>query len=172
MRTEINLLPVWARNVKSRRKLVKILAAAQVVIFLVLAAAVAGLDSWEQETWSRSNELSNALAAFDSAPSEVAAELQSAREEAFYIEEFFAEAGGFDAGRLDYIAVSTPDGAALARIDFAQNRLVLTGITADIDIMEIHRANLSEFFENVSTGRITLTDDGLFAYEIRVFFNE
>jgi len=84
----MNLLPNWVQAKKKRRSFLLLLATVQVAIFFVLGMVVLMVSLAEQRVWDRSAELDLRLAGFASAPAETAVQLQQARREAVYFNEF------------------------------------------------------------------------------------
>ncbi|MCL2577588.1 MAG: hypothetical protein FWE27_06015 [Defluviitaleaceae bacterium] len=169
----MNLLPEWAQKAKARKSLIKNLAFAQTAIFLLLITGIFLLNAWEKQIRNHHSELSKKLSAFDTAPSEMAAELQSARTQATYIEEFLSEIlpAAFDVNSLDFIQSATPENTSLTRINYEHQELLIVSRTNDLNNAETHRANLSQFFSYVYVGRITRTDDD-YTYEMRIPIDE
>jgi len=164
MKTHINLLPPSAQSAKNFRKRVKILLLAQVGIFLLIAAGVFRLINAERDVWPEATALSERVAALAPAAEEAA--------RANAIREIFADALPvvFDGEWLDLLLLAIPDEVTLIRIDYNQGDMLITAETADINIIETHRANMAQIFTYVRQGRITRIDEGLYAYEIRVIF--
>ena len=174
MNNQIDLLPPWARNEKNKRQRIKILIATQIFIFLLLAFFIFLLSMYERQLWNRSRELSGIIAAFDSAPFEIAERLQSAYISSDYIEERVQELipAEFENEWLDIILLSMPRNAELTRMEFSGREISIVCDTGDINLIETHHINLSEFFTYVRQGRIMRTDDEYFSYELRVFVGE
>ena len=164
----INLLPPWAKKAKAQRRLTKIFAAIQIAVIFVLFAAWLALNALTEQAWARSREISQRIDALDSAPAEMAEALQTARAEAIYIYAFLEiQPAYLDAEALDLIVAATPSNTTLLRLDYAAQIFLLTATAYDINIIEQHRANLTEFFY-VTSGHITRTN-GVYVYEMRVW---
>lgn len=167
MKTHIDLLPPWAKKAKARRKHIIILAVVQIAVIFALSGTALLLHTLEQRAWAHARELSERVAAFAPAPAELAEALQAARVEAVYIEQFLENVPGYmDISPVEKILEATPVGATLLRVDYTGQDFLLIGTTDDINIIETHRTNLSQFFY-VTPGRITRTDE-TYTYEIRV----
>ncbi|MCL2356178.1 MAG: hypothetical protein FWC70_03315 [Defluviitaleaceae bacterium] len=162
---KINLLPPSAKNAQKFRTRIKILLLAQCGIFLILAAVIFYLNNAEREVWHNSRVLSEKVSAIASAADDAAGE-SAARE-------MFADAMPiiFEGDRLDDILFAIPQSAVLSRIDYNRNELLISAYTADINIIEQHRVNMTRFFTYVRPGRIR-GDAEQYFYELRVIFEE
>jgi hypothetical protein len=157
---QIDLLPPWAQKAKARRKRIKILAAVQAVVFLLLATVIFFAKASEREAWNEYHTLSAKIDAFDPGHSRLADELAVARAET-YIE-------AFDSDWLDFILDSTPDGAVLQALSYNDSGFLISARTHDILTIEAHIANLSESFTYVSSGRLARMESHVYAYEIKI----
>jgi len=164
----INLLPPRVQRKKDRLSLLMLLATVQVAIFFILGLLSVAVMGWEQQAWEHSNEMNMLLAAFDSHPAEVAARLHNARTGAAYLDAFIDGASPvtFDREWLPEILSTIPYGAQLARLDYHEGELILTGVVTDFTLVEIHRTKMSEIFHDVRLGRITHLSDTLYSYEL------
>ncbi|MCL2387775.1 MAG: hypothetical protein FWC89_09555 [Defluviitaleaceae bacterium] len=169
MTKKIDLLPEWARNAKTTRKQIKILAVAQTAIFLILAAITIFLLEQNQQAQAATQELTSRLTAFTSSPAEAAEALQAARAQANQTEELRTAALPPQIIRewLTIITQATPENATLTQIDYNQQELLIIATATNINTIETHRANLSHLFQNVRQGRITRVQEGEYTYEIR-----
>jgi len=165
----MNLLPSWARKSKARKSLIKNLALIQTAIFLLLFAGIFLLKFHEKNVRNQHSELLIKLSAFDSAPSELARELQSARAQADYIYHILDEVipPAFDVTSLEHIKSATPESATLVRINYENEEITVISRANNLNIAEIHRENLSQYFTYVNMGNINNTDDA-FTYEIKI----
>ncbi|MCL2223752.1 MAG: hypothetical protein FWB96_02155 [Defluviitaleaceae bacterium] len=166
---KIDLLPVWARNAKARKSLIKKLAVVQIVVFLLLIAGIFLLNDRERQMQERYAELYARLAALCDSPSEAAERLRVARLEGEYIYEFVAGflPADFAAVSLEAIRLATPQNSTMTRINYERQEILIVSETSDLTSAETHRANLSQSFAYVHMGRITRTGDG-YTYEIRI----
>jgi hypothetical protein len=169
----IDLLPVWAREAKARRVLIKILAVVQAVIFLLLIATVFLLNAWENQEQIRYAQLTEKLATRDPAPALLAEELHYVRAQAHYIQDFLAEIlpAEFYSNWLRYIYRSTPENSTVQRIIYSHQQFQIIARTQYLANAHAHNANLTPYFTYVNTGRITFTDYG-YTYEIFIFVGE
>jgi len=168
---KINLLPPWAKQAKAQRRFIKILAAVQVAIFIVLAGVALLLHTLEERVLAQSRQLSNTIAAFDSAPAEMLAALHAARAEAVYIEQFLEVIPDyFDAYVVGQIIATTPPNVNFLRLDFNGRHFTLLASVSDINTAEVHRQALAEFFD-VTLGGLTLVGDA-YVYEFQLVQSE
>jgi len=133
----------------------------------MLAGVIWLLFSLEQNALARSQQLSNTLATFGSAPAEISAALHAARAEAVYIEQFLEAVPSYlNTHAIDQIITATPHDATFLRLDFTGRHFILTASTADINTAETHRQALAEFF-SVTSGGLTLVGD-VYVYEFLI----
>ena len=147
----MNLLPPRVIRKKSRRSLLMLLAAVQVAIFLVVGAAAVTVTRWEQQARIRSDELAVRLVAFSPTHADTAAMLHTARARADQLEAFIRGVAPvpFDNRWLKEILYTIPHGASLARLDYRDGELLLTGEVSDLSLVEVHRAAMAGVFEGV-----------------------
>jgi Tfp pilus assembly protein PilN len=168
----LNLFPPWMRERKRRRKLIYKLAFLQVVVFLLLAAAVAIVGKVERSAVDRSIQLARVLAEMDSAPI-LAAEAVRETEALLNQKHIFMETRlsmPFDPGWLTTILESVPETVRLAGLDYTAGFITLTVAAEDIYVINTHRQRLQETdtFESVLLGRINRQQDGNVVYELRL----
>jgi hypothetical protein len=168
-RHEIDLLPEWARNAKARKSLITKLALVQVALFVLMIAGIFLLREADENARANVMEIYARISARSTAPVEVARELETARAQTVYIEEFFADflPACVAANALDSVYLATPEGVNITRISYERGEILITGEAEDLLCVEEHRATLSYAFMYVHMGRITRADN-VYTYEIRL----
>ena len=169
--TSIDLLPESVQKRKGFRKLVIRLAAAQVAIFLCLAAAVVGINVLERQAWDESHELTihvNALrhgAAVEAAAYARELSLRIAAEDSFV--EAHAPA---DFDPVWVTAIMQTSGGHMTAFYYSGAAILVTGMIGDMNAIEAHRQSIldTEVFTQVDLGRIILQECGQYFYELWV----
>ena len=170
-KTSIDLLPESVQKPKRYRKLLIRLAAAQVAIFIILAAAIIALNVLDSQAQADSQQWAQRINTLRHGP-EVAAAAYArdiyrrlAAEEAFFYANLPAD---FDPVWI--AAILEADQGHMTALDYNGGFILLTGIAEEMSTIESHRQSLlgTEIFEYVGHGRIVLQEDGRFFYELRI----
>ena len=166
----IDLLPEEAQRQKRNRKLIYVLAATQVAIFLCLSLAVIGLRAIEGQAWEESGQLQQEINILRQSP-EAEAAAQS-REVLLYLAEealFFDNAPTeFDSLWLE--AILYTDAEHLTGLVYDGLNIQITGIVDEFSEIEAFRLRLieTEIFEDVGLGSIQSLEQGWFRFELRL----
>jgi len=169
--TTIDLLPESIQKRKIFRKLIIRLAAAQVAIFLCLAAAVIGIGVLEHRAQDDSREINLRISALRHGPYVTAAAYARDLGLRFAAEDAFVSAhapGDFDP--LWVTAILHASGEYITALYYTGESILVTGMLGDINAIEAHRQSIlnTEAFKLVDLGRIILQDCGLYFYELWV----
>ena len=167
--TGIDLLPESVTAPKRYRKRVIQLAAAQVAIFLCLAAMAVALNLLERQAWDESHRLAMQVYTLRHGPAVTAAAYVQDITRRVAAEGFFLEANApadFDPQWLT--AIMSSDNGYMTTWDYSRGAIMLTGIVEDISKIETHRQSLleTEIFQYVRIGRVALQDGDRFFYEL------
>ena len=167
----IDLLPQSIQKRKRLRGLIFKLAAIQVAVFLCIGAVAVGLNALERQVWESSHDLNRDIYALRHGPAVAA--VAYARDQSFRVaaEEAFVNASVpaiFDPLWLS--AISDTCGGGMATFYYTGTAILVTGMSADISAVEIHRQSILDtgLFRAVDLGRVVLEDCGRYFYELWV----
>jgi Tfp pilus assembly protein PilN len=169
---KINLLPSWVQQRKHRRRVIRILAVVQVVVFLLLGGVFYIVMTAESRGREYTAQLSRQLVDMDREPTRVA----EAAREAENIQRLTADimetrfAFDFDPRWLPAIIDTVPEGVALLSFDFSGNNIVLVAIASSLADIGTHQQRLEEIemFGPVLYGPIVRMENGSVRYELRL----
>ena len=166
----LNLLPPHIAQHRQKRKLKKTMAIAQMVIFACVGLAALFLFFHERRLADYSHNLARRIAAMDSAPVYIAADLEATRAVFLQFEQFYMEnfSVAFETEWVTTVLDALPSGAKLVRLVFTGEEILVEGEAAEILDAYARRQKLQEVFDYVWLGRMTLLDSGTFSYELRI----
>jgi len=161
---EINLLPPWIRQRERRKRIIRILVAAQVAVFILLGGTAFAMRSIEDREREQSALLSRQIAALDIDP------LINAEAERETGEIRLSFSGTFNPEWLDAIIGSTPHGVHLTLIDYTGAAIILTAYADDLADITAHQARLdeTESFGPILLGQLNRMEDGRVRYTLRL----
>ena len=166
----VNLLPPAMEQYKKTRRLKISLIILQAAIFLCVGVAVLFLRQAEQNLRSRSSRLAESIATFDDEPLWIVTELEQAHAITRYYDNFILEnfPVTFDSHWVAVILENLPDNAKLIQLRYNPPEIVLHGEVGYMQDAHIYRQLLADtgLFSDVSLGRVSLLESGMFSYEM------
>jgi Tfp pilus assembly protein PilN len=169
---KINLFPIWVRQRKRRRQVIKSLLAAQVVVFLLVGGLFLLVQEMEARVMYRSATMAQALLEADPAPVILAEAVITAQgkqsELTHFIEERFPVI--FNPDWFTLITDTAPDGIDITTKEFTGMYILLTAIADNLTYVSTHQQALSviEGFYSVLLGQIERQEDGRIRYNLRI----
>ena len=170
---QLNLLPQWAKDFLSRRKLFFRLAAVQLLIFIAVGGVIYALSQAHSNTLYRTASISQ-LTSVTAYPGWTQAhqDASAAMVRQTRTEEFFELHNTYwiDSARLNVIFSSIPMGAYMRRVYYSNAEMIIIAATHDIYIAFLHSSQIADTnkFYSVEIGDISLVDYNLFTYHLRV----
>jgi len=158
----IDLLPESVQAHRRRKRYILKLAAVQVAIFLCLAGLVTWVRAIENSAWENSSRLSASLNTLRQYPAN--AHIGTYQEAVF----FANTPGDFDPSW--FTAIINANGGQMTSLSYAENTIMITGITDSALNIETHRKTIyaSNIFTQVRLGRIDWQETGEIFYELWV----
>jgi len=156
-RKGIDLLPEAAQRQKRNRKLIYVLAAAQVAVFLCLGLAVVGLRTLEQQAWEESGLLAQEINILRQSPeAEAAAQSREILFQLSFEEEFFELNAPVEFDPMWLEAILYADTEILTSLDYNGESIQIAGVVCDFSEIETFRLRLieTEIFGDVGLGSI------------------
>ena len=168
----INLLPPAVEAVKKTRRAKIYMVAVQVAVFLCIGAVFLLLRYEEQRMVARSHALAERIAAFDDEPMLLVAELEQAHAMSRFYDALILEnfPTAFDSLWVAGALEALPANVQLLQLSYSASGLVLLGEVRDIEDAYAYRQNLVDLqlFQDVALERLSLLENGMFNYEIRI----
>ena len=169
--TGIDLLPESVQAPKRFRKRIIKLAAVQAAIVLCIVLSAMALNALEQRAWDESLRLTMQVNALRHDLAVTVAAYTQDIVRRISAEEAFIEANAVDDFNPQWItAIISADAGNMIMLDYSHGFIMLTGMTDDMNNIEIYRQNLleTEIFHYVRIGRTALQEGGSFFYELRM----
>lgn len=170
----INLLPIEFQKKQQHRRLMIILTAVQLFVFLLLGATVLYMHGREQYAALRSAELTERLAHMDRTPVYLAEAVLEMERNQRMVEHYIADNLPliFNPCQLAAIIDIAAPGTQVRALEFMGAYMVLNAVADDMGYISNHRRRLADIFYPVVLGRMERLADGRVGYELRIHITE
>ena len=169
----INLLPPAIEASKKARRLNISLIILQAAILLCMGAAFVLLRYYKQSLQSQSSHLTESIASFDEEPLLIVSQLEEARALTLYFDDFLLEnfPVTFETFWVSAILENLPEDASVLTLRYQPPEIALYGEVAHIQDANLYKQALADLalFGDVSLGRVSLLESGMFSYEMTIW---